>query len=412
MSTLTPQINHYQPWKMLGWLFAIQVLVALVGRSLAPLGPLFEADMSLTKAQIGMLPAALFLGQSIVSIPAGFLADRIGTKKLLILLSFCLGISFALMSITSSYLVILILIMLGGLGYGAMHPTSNRGIIYWFPVKKRGTAMGIKQMGVTFGSAIAALILLPMAAVWGWRPVLAGAGLLLMIGGLIAFRMYNDPVSVQNKSSVNASGGILSSARLLLKNKVYTLVSVSALGLNGSQMILNTYIVLFTYEIHTVPLVAAGILLVISEVGGSIGRVAWGIISDTLFHGKRVIVLVIIALVSALSAFVLFSLPAGTSYWIFVSVVFIFGFCISGFNGIWMNAVTEFVPKEQAGAASGFSIMLGSWGVIIAPPFFGLIVDNVSYHIGWFILFIGLLLITGLLIWVMYMEKKLSKTGE
>jgi len=39
------------------------------------------------------------------------------------------------------------------------------------------------------------------------------------------------------------------------------------MGLNGSQMILNTYIMLFTYEIHAEPLVAAGILLVISEVG-------------------------------------------------------------------------------------------------------------------------------------------------
>ncbi|MBP1970736.1 MFS family permease [Virgibacillus natechei] len=120
-------IQTHNPWQMLVWLFLIQVLVALVGRSLAPLGVLFEEDLSLTKAQIGMLPAALFFGQSLVSIPAGFLVDRIGTRKLLIILSVCLGTSFLLMTFTSVYILILILIALGGFGYGAMHPTSNKG---------------------------------------------------------------------------------------------------------------------------------------------------------------------------------------------------------------------------------------------------------------------------------------------
>lgn len=404
--------NKYQAWKMLGWLFIVQALIALVGRSLAPFAPLFEADLSLSKAQIGMLPAALFLGQALISLHAGFFVDRIGTKNMMILLTICLGTSFALLSASSFYPLILLLIMIGGFGYGAMHPASNRGVIHWFPIRRRGTAMGIKQMGITTGSAMAALILLPLATQWGWRPVLLMAALLLILIGFFAFKYYEDPERINSRAESEPPLKMLDSLSSLLKNRLYLLVSISAMALNGSQMILNTYIVLFTYEIHAIPLVIAGILLVISEVGGSIGRIVWGVTSDTLFKGNRIIVLTIIAITSSISALTLFLLPEGTSFGVFVPIVFIFGFCISGFNGIWMNAVTEYVPENLSGSASGFSIMLGSWGVIIGPPLFGLIVDTSSYYTGWLLLFIVLLVAASFFLYIMYLEKKNLSTPE
>ena len=36
-----------------------------------------------------------------------------------------------------------------------------------------------------------------------------------------------------------------------------------------------------------------------------------------------------------------------------------------------MNIALELVPKEQTGLSSGFSITLGSMGVIVVPPSFG-----------------------------------------
>lgn len=78
-------------WWMLGLLLAAQVGVALVGRSLGPLAPLTQDDLSLSKAQVGMLPAAMFLGQGLISLPAGFLVDRHGSRRLLLGLCLWLG---------------------------------------------------------------------------------------------------------------------------------------------------------------------------------------------------------------------------------------------------------------------------------------------------------------------------------
>ncbi|MFD1708760.1 MFS transporter [Siminovitchia sediminis] len=411
MSDVLREQANRQQWKMLGWLLLIQILVAFVGRSIAPLGLVIGEDLSLTKAQIGMLPAALFLGQSLVSMPAGLLADKIGSRKLLVLLAICLGVSFVSMTLTSSLIPLLLAVVIGGIGYGASHPATNRGIMFWFPTEKRGTAMGIKQMGVTFGSAMAALLLLPLAGSWGWRPAILAASALLLVAGVLTYFSYKEP-DEQKRSAPLKKFNARQNVKTLLKNKPLVFVTVSALILSGSQMMLNTYLVLFSYEKLGISLFLSGTLLVVSEVGGSVGRIGWGVISDRLFNGGRIIVLFIIALMAACISFVVALLPSGTSYWMMIPVSFLFGFSASGFNGIWMNATTELVPREQAGLATGFSITVGSWGVMIGPPLFGLILDITgSYRTGWFFVAAVMVIVMFLLLSAMsFLRKKgLSK---
>ncbi|MFS0646436.1 MFS transporter [Siminovitchia sp. 179-K 8D1 HS] len=392
MPSIQKKFSSHLSWQMLGWLLLVQILVAFVGRSLAPLGLLIGEDLSLTKAEIGMLPAALFLGQSLVSMPAGLLADKIGSRKLLMLLAVCLGVSFFLLTFTASLIPLLIIVVIGGIGYGASHPATNRGVMYWFPAEKRGTAMGIKQMGVTFGSAMAALLLLPAADYWGWRPALSMASVLLLTAGIVTYFSYKEPKEKKQARKPIINGSTLRNLKNLVKNKPLVLVSVSALILSGSQMMLNTYLVLFAYEKLNIGLFLSGTLLVVSEIGGSFGRIGWGVISDRLFNGERIIVLLIISLLAGWVSAVMAMLPTGTSYWMMIPIAFLFGVSVSGFNGIWMNATTELVPREQAGLATGFSITVGSWGVIIGPPLFGLILDVTgSFKMGW--LFVTLIMI-------------------
>src|SRR5699024_6370655 len=229
-----------QSWKMLGWLVSIQVLVAFVARSYAPLGVLIGSDLSLTKAQLGLLPAALFFGQAVISIPVGFLTDQVGTRRMLLYLTICLGGSFVIMSFASSFEMVLLLIIIGGLGYGSSHPASNRGILYWFKGNKRGTAMGMKQMGITAGSALAALVLLPVATMWGWRSSLFIASTLLIVSGMLVYKFYREP-TVQKRSSKD-SVHFFSSLKAIVQNKGLLLVSLAASGLQDSQTILSTYI--------------------------------------------------------------------------------------------------------------------------------------------------------------------------
>lgn len=378
---------------MLGWLFIIQLLIAFVARSLAPLGLIIGEDLLLTKTQIGMIPAALFLGQSLISIPAGLLTDKIGSRKMIFFVTLILGGSFLVMSITPSFILLLFLITIAGFAYGASHPTTNRGVIYWFSVQTRGTAMGLKQMGVTLGSALAALILLPIASNFSWQSATFSASISLLIVGLLIYIVYDEPKNrVQDKTKLPLKKINYKSILLMFKHKALILITFSAMLLSGSQMILNTFIILFAHEKIGISLILSGVLLGIAELGGSLGRVCWGIISDRLFKGKRVIVLLLISFLVATVSIIIALLPYGVPFHIMVIIVFIFGFGTSGFNGVWMNATTEIVPPSFSGVATGFSITFGSWGVIFLPPLFGIIVDQTgTYVVGW--LFVAILMV-------------------
>lgn len=377
--------ESYRSWKMLGILLAAQVAVAFLGRGLAPLGPLIEKDLSITKAQVGMLPAALFLGQSFFNLPSGYFADRYGSRIMLLILCLSAAASFILVTGVPFFGWLLLFVVVGGFAYGGMHPVTNRGIIYWFPQQRRGTAMGIKQTGVTAGSALAALILLPAAMTWGWRESLIAAALCTGGVGVLVYLLYRDSREAAPRKK-NEGVSLIHSVRPLAKSRPLWWLSLAAVGLNMGNLVLSTYVVFFAYEHLEYPLYVAGTLLVVSEVAGSAGRIIWGWVSDRLLGGRRLVVLMGITLITIVLSVIFALLPPHVPYFLFLLLVVVFGFSISGFNGIWMNAATESVPREQAGMASGFSVSIGSWGVILGPPLFGWVVDQGGYTPAWLVL--------------------------
>ncbi|WP_245920909.1 MFS transporter [Melghirimyces profundicolus] len=372
-------------WRMLGILLGAQVAVAFLGRGLAPVGPLIEADLSITKAQVGMLPAALFLGQSLFNLPAGFLVDRYGTRWMLLILTLAAAAGFLLAAWAPYFGWLLFFVVVGGFAYGGMHPVTNRGIIYWFPHQSRGTAMGVKQTGITAGSGLAALILLPAAMAWGWREALSVSALATGAVGWAAYVFYRDSRAA-NRRREGGYRSFFRGVRLLASDRSLWKLSLSTVGLNMGNLVLSTYLVFFAHEHLGFSLYLSGLCLVISEAAGSAGRIAWGWVSDRLWNGRRVAVLMIITVFTLGCSLTAALLPSEVPYVVFLLLVAVFGFCICGFNGIWMNAATESVPREQAGLASGFSVTIGSWGVVLGPPLFGWIVDRGGYTPAWLVL--------------------------
>jgi MFS transporter, ACS family, hexuronate transporter len=225
--------------------------------------------------------------------------------------------------------------------------------------------------------------------------------------GIVTFKGYRDPMEAAAKTQ-GSIGGIVKSLGKLFEHKRLLIVSISATGLNGSQMCLTTYLVLFAYEHFGFSVVLSGILLLISEVSGSAGRVVWGIISDKIFNGKRIIILIIIAIITAICSVIVTLLPENTPFWSLAPIISLFGFAISGFNGIWMNLASELVPRELAGLSSGFSILFGSAGVIIMPPLFGYLIDKSgSYMYGWFFIS-GLMIVVLALLFILKNQQNSS----
>lgn len=365
------------------WVIIGQLLTSFVGRSLSPLMIYIASDLSLNKAQLGLLPTALFIGQFIGTLPIGFLVDKKSVRKVTVIVMLVVGASFLLFSWSNMFVVAFVAIMVAGIGYGGMHPSTNKAIVQMYPNANVSLPMGLKQMSITLGSSGASLFLIPLAILFGWRVALSLAVVLLVLYSFFLYRKLT--VLEELPSSSKPSKSIISQIVSLIRNRNLLFTTGAAFLLMGVQVTFNTYLIIYLYEIKDWSIYGAGICLAISELGGAAGRVLWGVISDKLFRQNRWIVLILITVQSII---LFYFLHIVESFFLIALLVVCIGFSLSGFNGVWMNLAVESVKPEQSGTSSGFSVMLASIGVMIIPPIFGFFVDHSGFiTAGGFIIF-------------------------
>jgi len=121
----------------------MQALGIFVGSSLAPLAPFLIADLGLTRSQIGLFTSFLYVGALVTGLPAGWLADRWGIRLPLMIGGPLTGLFLGAVAGVSVYWLMLLLVFLGGISYGLINPVTSRGIVDWFNVSSRGTALAL-----------------------------------------------------------------------------------------------------------------------------------------------------------------------------------------------------------------------------------------------------------------------------
>ncbi|WP_159083035.1 MFS transporter [Lysinibacillus sp. 2017] len=379
-----------------------QLLTAFIGRSLNPFAAYIGESFALTNFQIGFLPTALFVGQFIATLPMGFMADYTATHRLLLLLMSIVGSGFLLLAtIDGGYFLALLFIMLAGLGYGGMHPVTNKMLVQLYPIQKIALPMGVKQMSITLGSAMASIVLIAIAERIGWKPTIAMASLLLLGMGVIIYLLLK-PHEETFRSHSATEVSLISQLKKLMSSTPLFFATLIALMLMGLQVTFNTYLLLYLIEVKVWAIYLAGWALACSEIFGALGRVLWGSVSDKFLNSNRWLALLIIALWLPLA---LYGLHIVQDQLLVFLVIATIGFSLSGFNGVWMNLAVESVPKTLSGSASGYSVTFASVGVFIIPPFFGFILDKTSYvHAGAFLACVSSL--CALIIGAMLFSKK------
>ena len=70
-------------WTVLLLLTGAHALSAAAALAVAPLAPVLLDALDLTRAQIGLLVPAIYLGGVLMSLPAGWITDRLGVRPTL-----------------------------------------------------------------------------------------------------------------------------------------------------------------------------------------------------------------------------------------------------------------------------------------------------------------------------------------
>jgi MFS transporter, ACS family, hexuronate transporter len=172
-------------WPVLALVTVAHGLGALSVLSVAPLSPFLLEALHLSRVQVGLLLPAVYLGGVLMSLPSGWLTDRLGVRVtlgggLVVIGALVLAASFA-----SSLPALLGALVAAGFGFSVLNPSTGKAVIEWFPPRGRGLAMGIKQTGLTLGGLLGALTLPPLALALSWRHALATAGALSLVAAAL-----------------------------------------------------------------------------------------------------------------------------------------------------------------------------------------------------------------------------------
>lgn len=357
------------PWPVLALVTLAHGLGALTALSVAPLAPFLLDSLGLSRLQAGLFLPAIYLGGVLMSLPAGWLTDRLGVRWTLGAGQLLTGAMVVLAALAGGYAPLLAFLVVGGSGFRVLNPTTGKAIVEWFPPRRRGMAMGIKQTGLTLGGLAAALLLPPLALATSWRHALATAGALSLASAALVVIAYRPPATLA--PTAPADRPKLAELGAFFRRPPVLVVFGCGLALSIAQSSVLAYLALYAMETFAVSAVTAGQILALAQAGGTASRLAWGVISDRSFGGRRRPGVVASACIGA-TAYALFSLGGVLPLPLAVPLALVAGAGAFGWVGLYFALVAEIGGPRYAGLLTGVATAFAWSGTLIGPPIFGL----------------------------------------
>ncbi len=367
---------------MVGVLWLVHAIAFMNMSGLGILAPFIKADFHLSSVEVGFLISALSIGNTLSQMPAGLITDVAGVRLMLALAVGMLGFLLVLFSLSPTYPVALMILLVYGGANGIVGPTASKSILDWFPSVGRATAMGVKQTGVNFGGILAGILLPALTIALTWRYSLLAVGLGEVVLAVLIYGLVKEsPARAEAPPAPLAWRKIL---HMAMRREMLILGGI-AFCFMASQFCFSTYLILFLTQEMGYPIVRAGEYFALSFLIGAAGRILWSLASDYYLAGRRKGVLRLITLILFFSSLMLGMIsffPVLSP--LLVTAILAFGISGIGWNAIYLTMVGEAVEKESTGLATGAGYSFGFLGSLIAPPLFGLLVDRTDvYGYAW-----------------------------
>ena len=365
-------------WYALGVTTFTQAASAAVTSALGPLAPMLMAHFAISRGEVGLVQTALYLSATWSALVGGRLADRVGERSVLIVSGLVTGAGAAAAAFAGPFAAFLAAAFVFGLGTGVQNPAGSAAVMRWFPPRRRGFAMGIRQTGVPVGGVLAATVWPWVATAWGWRGTYALAGAMALFGTAVVVVSYFDP------ARETGSGTAVRSLRDLMTDRRLWLLALTYNGQIVAQYSVTVYLVLFFHEALGFSLIAAAGLLALVNVVAIGGRIGWGLVSDNLFDGARRPVLLIIIGLTLCGVLLAAALPAGAPLGLAIALAALLGLSAFSWTGMYGTLAIELAGSASAASAVAWVHVLGGVGSLGGAPLFGYLVDHTgSYRAAW-----------------------------
>ncbi len=348
---------------------------------LSPLLPVFIANLSLSKAEAGLL-TVFMQGPSLLQPFIGHLADRASLRYLVILAPAVTAAMMSLLGVAPSYAVLAMFLVVVGVSSASMHAVG--------PVmagrlsgRNLGRGMGFWMVGGELGRTLG-----PIVIVTAIQLLTLEGTPWLMLGGILAsailyVRLRDVPGRPPNGEQGRPWRRALRAMRPLLIPLTGIVVARSFMS-----AALTTFLPTFLSE-EGADLWLAGASLSILEAAGVAGALLGGSISDRI--GRRLVLCVSMS-VTPLLMFVFLA----TSGWVQIPLLLVLGFISLSIAPVLMALVQESLPENRAlanGVYMALSFTLRSGVVVVVGGLCDLFGMRLAFSVSGAITLLGLPLI-------------------
>lgn len=375
------------------------------------------AEFGFSKTEMGLLLSAFLWPYALANLPAGWLVDKFGPKRMFSA-ALCLWSGFSVLAaFVNSYSFFYGLRMMLGISESPFFTSGIKIIHSWFGENERGLPSAIINTGSQIANTIAPPILTILLITLGWRGMFVAIGVMGLPLLFAWWKFYRDP-DAREYALLHTGHASLSKTEENLKSSWGALFRYPATW----AMVIGNFSIMFTIWVYLTwlpsyletslgfSLKATGWIASIPFLAGILGVLVGGLISDTLVKRglpaitSRKIPIVLGALLAA--CFVA-PIPFVPSTPVAISLL-AFGYFFSQMpQGVLWTLASDIAPKEQVASLGAIQNFGGFLGAALAPIITGIILDMTGEFTNVFLLG-ATLLFMGALSYGVFVRRKIT----
>jgi sugar phosphate permease len=371
------------------WFFVILILVGAVinyldRSNLSVANTTIAKEFGLSPLEMGVLLSAFLWPYALANLPAGWLVDKFGPKKMFAWASGLWSAVTIATAFTNTYSLFYTMRVLLGVSESPFFPSAVKAVNNWFSKKDRGTPLAIINTGSQIANGIAPPLLTALMLAFSWKImfiIVGVAGIVVMVVWLMTYR---DPkkneimVEVQKLSEAKETEAQVR-WRDLFKFKSTWYMIIGNFGLVYTMWTFLTWLPGYLETDRGLSLMKTGWVASIPFLVGIIGVPLGGIISDYFIRKgfqpikARKIPLVCGAIIAAIAVI---PIPYVKDINTCVALLSLAYFASSVPTGVIWTLATDVAPKNMVASLGSIQNFGGFIGAALAPIVTGAVVQS------------------------------------
>lgn len=372
-------------WYLCGLLFFATTLSFLDRQVLSVLAPVISKNLGMSNVTYSHVTTAFLLSYAVMFLAAGWLLDRVGTRRGLAACVAVWSIASALHAAVSNAFQLGVCRFLLGAGEGGCFPGAAKGVAEWFPQRQRALAMGVAIGGASLGAVLAPPLTVWLADSLGWRGVFLVTGLAggIWVAGWWVLSRGAAKITVAQEPGMT-DGERTGLGALLQRGDVW--------GFALMRFIFDPVFYFYMFWIpkylsqeRGVSLEQIGALTWIPFLALGVSNITGGWVSDSLIRrglpaaSARRWIMALAALLTMSSSLAAQSRTVAMALAMMSLLMLAHGFWITNY----VTLLSERFPKSAVATVMGFAGFIGALGGMMANTAIGAVVDHFSYGPIW-----------------------------